>query len=62
MYIGQSKVARIAERQTDAEYVHYASHNLNTATSDCAGNISEINNFYAVVKLLYYFFGSRIKR
>jgi hypothetical protein len=53
--------ARIAKRQSNAEYIHCAVHNINLALSDCDQNIFEIRHCDDAVEQLYNFFGRSIE-
>ena len=51
-------LARIANKEPNAIYVHCAAHNLNLVLNDACSGISDIKTFYDIVQKLFVFFSA----
>uniref|UniRef100_A0A8C3A0E6 DUF4371 domain-containing protein n=1 Tax=Cyclopterus lumpus TaxID=8103 RepID=A0A8C3A0E6_CYCLU len=60
VYSGLQK--RISDRESNAIYIHCASHNLNLVLNDACQNVTKVKEFYDSVQKLYVFFSGSIKR
>ncbi len=59
-YSGLQK--RVLDREPNAIYIHYASHNLNLVLNDACQNVTKVKEYYDTVQKLYVFFSGSIKR